>query len=111
MSLKFEQPDWEHSGNNRKAQRNAVHMKAELRLSVGQKFKVSVLDLSATGFRIETGNHIGLGSRVYLAIPELNSLPAQIAWSENTLYGCEFVNPLHPSVFEHIARKYPDIAK
>lgn len=107
MPVKFEQADWQQSANNRKAQRNAVQMYAELRLSVGQKFKVSVVDLSQTGFRVETGNHIELGSRVYLAIPELNSLPAQIAWHDSNHYGFRFLNPLHASVFEHIARKYP----
>lgn len=111
MPVKFEQSDWSQLANNRKAQRNAVQMVAELRLSVGQRFKVSVLDLSETGFRIETGNHIELGSKAFLAIPELNSLPAQIAWSEGTYYGCEFLHPLHPAVFDHISRKYPALVK
>lgn len=111
MPVKFEQSDWKQLANNRKARRDAVQMVAELRLSVGQKFKVSVLDLSETGFRIETGNHIELGSKAYLAIPELNSLPAQIAWNEGNFYGCAFLHPLHPSVFEHIARKYPALTK
>lgn len=86
-------------------------MEAELRLPVGQRFKVHILDLSQTGFRVETGNHMELESRVYLAIPELNSLPARTAWNQGTYYGCEFLNPLHPSVFEHIARKYPAITR
>ena len=107
MSPKYEHDDYINCDDNRRAHRNSVHMTAELRLSVGQKFKVSVLDLSQTGFRIETGNHIELGSRIYLAIPELNSLPAQIAWCKKTLYGCAFINPLHYAVFDHIARKYP----
>lgn len=111
MSPKFEYFDRSESANNRQSPRNAVHMAAELRLAVGQRFKVSVIDLSATGFRIETGNHIELGSKVYLAIPGLNSLPAKVAWSENTLYGCAFQSPLYPAVFEHMARKYPAIIK
>jgi hypothetical protein len=86
-------------------------MVAELRLPLGQKFKVHVVDLSQTGFRLETGNHMEIGTRVYLAIPELNSLPARTAWNQATYYGCEFIDPLHPSVFEHIARKYPAITR
>lgn len=111
MSAKFEHADYTQSLNNRKTARNAVQMTAYLRLSIGQKFKVSVLDLSQTGFRVETGNQIEVGSRVYLAIPELNSLPAQIAWCSKTFYGCEFLNPLHCSVFEYVARKYPALTR
>ena len=110
MYRKFEHFEGAESANNRQAERNAVHIVAELRLPVGQRFKVSVLDLSQTGFRIETGNHIELGSRVFLSIPELQSLPAQIAWSKTPFYGCAFLNPLHAAVFDHVARKYPTIA-
>lgn len=109
MSPKNEQNDQPHSPNGRKSSRNLVRMVADLRLSVGQKFKVSVLDLSTTGFRIETGNYIELRSRVFLGIPDFQALPAVIAWNKGTLYGGEFVNPLHPSIFEHIAQKYPHI--
>ena len=111
MSPKFEHFGFTDPDNNRQAGRNAVRIEAELRLAAGQRFKVSVIDLSTTGFRIETGNYIELGSKVYLGIPELNSLPAVIAWSENPLYGCAFLSPLYPAVFEHIARKFPAISR
>lgn len=109
MPLKFKQSDWKQPGNNRKARRNPVQLSAELRLSGGQKFKVTVLDLSQSGFRIETGNHIEIGSKVYLAIPGFSSLPAQVAWNESNLYGCAFLYALHESVFEHIAAQYPSL--
>lgn len=111
MSAELNSADWAERANNRETPRKPVHMLAELRLAIGQKFKVSVVDLSQTGFRIETGNHMELGTRVYLAIPELNSLPANITWSDETVYGCAFLHPLHASVFEHIAREYPALAQ
>lgn len=109
MSPKFDKTGWTDLANNRKMPRNAVAITAELRMSVGQKFRVSILDLSQTGFRLETGNYIAVGSRVYLAIPELSSLPARIAWNEGNYYGCAFLHPLHQSVFEHFALKYPSL--
>ena len=111
MSAELNPADWAERANNRETPRKPVHITAELRLAIGQKFKVSVLDLSQTGFRVETGNHMELGTRVYLAIPELNSLPANITWSDGTAYGCAFLNPLHKSVFEHIAREYPALVR
>lgn len=109
MSSKFEDSDWQQSVNNRKSKRNAVQISAELRISGGQKFKVLVLDLSQTGFRIETGNHIAIGSKIYLAMPELNSLPAQVAWNDRTFYGCAFLHPLHSSVFKHVVARHPSL--
>lgn len=110
MFSKFEHLDVTTPADSREAQRNAVSIVAGLRLAVGQRFMVSVIDLSPIGFRIETGNHIELGSKVHLAIPGLNSLPAVITWSNNPIYGCAFLNPLYPAVFEHIAGKYSAIA-
>ena len=111
MSAELNPADWAERANNRETPRKPVHITAELRLAIGQKFKVSVLDLSQTGFRVETGNHMELGTRVYLAIPELHSLPANITSSDGTAYGCAFLNPLHTSVFEHIAREDPALAR
>lgn len=109
MPSKFKEVGWSELANNRKTPRNAVAITAELRMSVGQKFQVSILDLSQTGFRLETGNYIAVGSRVYIAIPELSSLPARIAWNDRNYYGCAFLHPLHQSAFEHFALKYPSL--
>ncbi len=109
MSVEQERSDYKPSADNRTAERNAVQMFADLRLGVGQKFKVSVLDLSRTGFRLETGNHIDVGKSIFITIPDFTSLAARIAWNHGTIYGCEFTSPLHQSVFEHIARKHPAI--
>lgn len=109
MPFKLQESDWQQFANNRKSRRNAVQISAELRLSSGQKFKVLVCDLSQTGFRIETGNHIDTGTKLYLALPNLNSLPAQVAWNDRTFYGCVFLHPLHASVFEHIVAQHPSL--
>ena len=75
----------------------------------GPKFNVDVCDLSATGFKIETANYLDVGRRFYLLMPDFQSMQARIAWSHGEFYGCGFSNPLHPSVFMHIAEKFPSI--
>ena len=109
MASKFEEPEWELAKNKRKSLRNAVTIKADLLISSGPRFKVSVNDLSRTGFRIETGNYIAVGSKVYLSISGMQSLQARIAWQDVVYYGCEFTNPLHESIFEHIAKQHPTL--
>jgi hypothetical protein len=68
-----------------------------------------VIDLSRTGFRIETGNHIPVGTKVYLSLPDMQSLQARVAWQDVVYYGGEFTQPLHESIFEHIIKQHPTL--
>ena len=70
------------------------------------KFDVEVIDLSATGFRFQTMSRLQVGQHVFITIPGVSSLEAEIAWSEHFVHGAAFENPLHTAVFDHIADKY-----
>lgn len=111
MASEFDGPKSKWSDNKRKSSRNAVRITADLLISAGPRFKVAVLDLSLTGFRIETGNYIVPGKKIYLSIPGFHSLQARIAWNKRDLYGCEFTQPLHPSIFDHIAKAHPSLVR
>lgn len=96
-----------HSGNQRKSRRDSVEIRAEILVSAGPRFMASVIDLSRNGFRIETGNLIPIQTKVYLNMPGMHSLQARVAWHDQLHYGCEFTQPLHETVFEHIAQRHP----
>jgi PilZ domain len=97
--------------NNRKNDRNAIKVSARLLVSGGFSFQVQVLDLSATGFRIETANHIAHDRSVYLTLPGMQPLHAKTVWNERELYGCAFSRPLHSSVFSHLSGSYPALMR
>jgi hypothetical protein len=97
------------SFNNRKDLRSRVEISGELFVSQGVRFKVSVHDLSVSGFRIATANHIPLNRIVYLTIPRLQSLQARVAWNDRENYGCKFSTPLHGSTYDHLAMRYPTL--
>jgi hypothetical protein len=111
MASNFDNPEWKRSNNKRNSSRNDVRITAELLISAGPRFKVAVLNLSQTGFRIETGNYIVPARKIYLTIPGFQSFQARIAWNRRDIYGCEFTQPLHPSIFEHIAKAHPSLAR
>jgi PilZ domain len=94
--------------NNRKNAREHVTIVARLLIAAGVRFNVEVLDLSASGFRMRTPNHISTNQLVYLTIPGLESLQGRIAWNFREYYGCEFTKPLHGSVFEHLLKAFPN---
>lgn len=93
--------------NVREFARDSVRIRADLLLSEGPRFKVSVLDLSPAGFRIETANHIASGHVVYLTIPGFSPLQARVAWNEKEQYGCQFTRKMYNAVFSHIAAAFP----
>ncbi len=91
----------------RSAERRIVGIRAQLREFGGHRFDVDVLDLSRTGFRIDSVFGINVGARVYLTIPSFAPLEAIIAWRDKYGYGCRFVHPLHRAVFDLIAARHP----
>lgn len=111
MASDFDRPEQELAQNKRKFSRNKVRISAELLVSSGPRFKVDILDLSATGFRLQTPNHVAIGRKVYLTIPGVHALQAHVAWNDREYYGCEFTHPLHASIFEHLASKFPSLVQ
>jgi hypothetical protein len=86
----------------RRAERLDVTFTASLREHGATKFTVKVIDLSITGFRCETSFSLRPETRVWLTIPGLSGLEAQVAWKDGFRYGCAFIQPLHNAVLMHI---------
>ncbi len=98
-----------HSGESRFTRRAEVRIAAEIRETGGGKTKIDVLDLSVTGFRMHSLSFINPESRVYLTMPGMAPLAAQVAWAKGDYYGCRFDNPLYPAVFDHIVSRFPSL--
>jgi hypothetical protein len=90
----------------RAAERRNVGIRAQLREMGGGKLDVDVQDLSVTGFRVDSVYRVALGATVFLTIPTFTAMEATVAWAHKSGYGCQFVNPLHPAVFDMITRRF-----
>ena len=86
----------------RKAERATVTISASLRQRGSSAVEVQLLDLSTTGFRIESVHRMTRGELVWIKIGSLAPLEAKVAWFENYVTGCQFVTPLHPAVLDRI---------
>jgi hypothetical protein len=93
--------------DHRRKERSAVSVMVELKTADNLRVKVALQDLSASGCQMRTADYMCLNQRIYLTLPGFESLAARIAWNAGELYGCEFLRPLHDSIFAHIAAKYP----
>lgn len=61
-------------------------------------------DLSPGGFRIARLPDARVEVPLRIRIPGLHLLSARICWARDGAIGCEFAEPLHVAVFEHIVR-------
>jgi hypothetical protein len=78
-------------------------MVAHFRESGVQKAKVTVFDLSTTGFRIETFMGVRPAAKVWLSLPGLEAQQASVVWVRGDYVGCKFDHALHPAILEMIA--------
>lgn len=97
----------EHNLDIRAHERGAVRIAAEIRVSGAGKQRISVLDLSRSGFRMHCIFLIPQDRTVFLTMPGFAALEARIAWKDGDEYGCKFERPLHEAVFDHLLRAYP----
>ena len=89
-------------GDNRQTLRKPVKLRARLRDRGAKRFDIDVVDLSITGFRAETAYRLPPGTMVWITLPGMSGLEAEVAWQSYTHIGCAFRQALHPAVFEHI---------
>lgn len=72
----------------------------------GRPWQLVVLeDLSASGFRIAGLRDADQAQDLTIRIPGMQPLYARVCWKAGAQVGCEFTNPLHIAVFEHLIRK------
>ena len=86
--------------------REKVHIAAHLRPSGATGFTVIVKNLSVAGFSAEALTGMKPGSRVFVTLPGLAALQAEIVWNDGTLIGCSFQTILNKAVFENFVRQY-----
>lgn len=70
---------------------------------------ITILDLSITGFRMLCLTRLTGEKPVFLKLPSFAALESKICWHEGDCFGCEFLQSLHPAVYNHIIAKYPSL--
>jgi hypothetical protein len=97
--------------NSREFERGNVSIAAEIREKGAGRQKISVLDLSRSGFRMHCIFLIPQDRTVFLTMPGFESMEARIAWHEDDYYGCEFKQRLHEAIYDHVIREYPHLVR
>ena len=102
---------YEHAAQeDRSAPRIRLNIPATMRPSGSPGFKVIVKDLSLSGVACEALTGMKGGTRVWLTLPGLAALQAEIMWNDGTMVGCAFTQLLNPAVLENILARFPAYA-
>lgn len=96
----------EASIEDRCAERTQVALPASLRSAGGRAFGTLVLDLSLAGFCARCPGRVEPGSQVWLTLPGLEPLQAEVIWWERGDLGAAFARLLSPAVHDSIIQRY-----
>lgn len=81
----------------RRAERLPVDIDTSMREFGATGADVRVHNLSTHGFMTEADGLYPVGAYVWLKLPGVGGVNAQIIWRDCFRYGCEFVTPLDPA--------------
>jgi hypothetical protein len=100
--MKFQKIPVPDSSAREDDKRVRISMSCDVRQGSRAWQRVRVDEISRTGFRIP---HLAMASPdlpLRIRIPGMSVLTATIRWHSGHSVGCEFVEPLHIAVFDHL---------
>ena len=100
----LDQGSFELNDSARKA-RADVSLTCEIRQGNRPWAKVTLHDISESGFRIDWRPGFDERSPLYIRIAGMDLLISHLRWKRENWIGCEFANRLYPAVLEHIVRQ------
>ena len=77
----------------------------EFRRHADVRYRVDLIDFSPEGCCISPPVLVEVGERVWMRIPDMETIHAEVAWSEQWKVGLKFDKPFHPAVFENVVRR------
>ena len=101
--MKFEKIE----GENERAERDAraeISVTCDVRQGTRPWKRARLEDISRTGFRMGWFPNCSSDLPLKIRIPGMQLLTAHVRWQGPAGFGCEFADPLHVAVFEHLAR-------
>jgi hypothetical protein len=78
----------------RSSRRKRLWLSASAQTSSGERTKVVVHDISATGLLLESSVALPLGEELSVATPDQEIGRATVVWSSGRFFGCRFSEPI-----------------
>ena len=86
--------------DRRRAVRAPVSLDAKIGRGGLERALCKVIDLSVRGARLQSYSAMKKGSTIWLTLPGLSPIAADVVWADDFAAGCEFREPLLVGQFE-----------
>lgn len=96
------------SSGSRKESRTPIAGTVRVREPGLRGNKVQISDLSRSGCRLELFSRVKLHDQIWVQLPGLEAIEADVCWCKNFTAGVQFRRPLHPAVYQHLLRALSD---
>ena len=72
----------------------------DARIGKGARALCKVVDISIHGARLQTYSGLKRGGTIWLTLPGIGQLAADVMWADDFVAGCQFHQPIDPGAFE-----------
>ena len=86
----------------RRSERVALDADVSLRRSGQLNYRVRVYDASLHGCRVEFVERPTVDEQLWVKFDGLQPLEAEVCWVEGFIAGVNFLQPIHPAVFDRL---------
>ena len=92
-----------------KTRRSAPRAPVALDARIGKTGRTlcKVVDISVHGARLQTYSALRRGTSIWLNLPEIGQVVAEVMWADDYTAGCKFQTPLSAIAFEALIGKVP----
>jgi hypothetical protein len=94
-------------GSARRSERVALDAGVALRRPGQLAYRVKIFDASLHGCRLEFVERPRLEEQLWVKFDGLQPLEAEVCWIEGFNAGVNFVQPIHPAVFDRLVAGLP----
>ena len=100
FAAEFEQIE---KDSRRRSQRAPVSFDARVGQGGIGRTLCRVVDISLHGARLQSYSSLRKGATIWLTLPEIGPVAANVMWADDFIAGCQFQKPLDKDAFERLA--------
>ncbi len=86
----------------RRSPRAPVSLDARLGRGGLERALCKVVDLSMHGARLQTYSGLRQGATIWLTLPQVGPIAADVMWADDFLAGCQLHEPLAPAAYKRL---------
>ena len=90
------------SSSRRRAPRAPVSLDVGLGKGGMDRTLCKVVDLSIQGAKLQTYSTLKRGTTIWLTLPEIGAVSADVMWADDFAAGCQFTKPLTSAAYDQL---------